>query len=139
MVDRLGDTIAGPPAPAGRGWAGGLSNHAALDSDARGRLKPSVEDIGIEVNLTGPLDRLRLRVDPHFFEQFAALADRLEHTAARQHIGYVDVLHRAVRKPDSQPRPLPSLSTSRPLSEPTPVGAKRNAERARAGASAWRQ
>jgi hypothetical protein len=43
---------------------------------ARRRLIPAIEDLRIEIDLAGPLDRATLRVDANLLEDLAPLMDR---------------------------------------------------------------
>jgi hypothetical protein len=53
-----------------------LTNRPASDRHPGARFKPAVEHLGIEVDVTGPLDRAGLWVDHDLLEDRAVLADR---------------------------------------------------------------
>ncbi len=80
-------------------------NGAPFDRDAGGRFEAAVEHVGIEVDLSGPLDRLGVGVDAHLLKELSAFADRGEDAATCKHVGDVDVLDRPVGERDAQQRP----------------------------------
>lgn len=61
----------------------------------------AVEHVGIKVDLAGPLDRIRLRVDADLLEEVATVADRFEHPVGFEESPTVRVLYCAIRERQS--------------------------------------
>jgi hypothetical protein len=51
-----------------------LADRTTLDPRPRGRLEATVEDLGVEVDFAGPLDRPGFGIDANLLEDLAALA-----------------------------------------------------------------
>lgn len=87
----------------------GLANGAPTNPGTGAWLEPTIEHLRIEVDLPWPLDRLRLGVHAHVFEQFPPLADRFEDATASQDLANVDFLDRAVGECKAKPGALHRL------------------------------
>jgi len=62
----------------------GRSDDAPFERYAGGGLEAAIEHVGVEVDLSGPFDRLGVGIDARLLEQFSAFANRGEDAAARR-------------------------------------------------------
>jgi hypothetical protein len=72
-----------------------LADGAALEQGAGGGLETAVENLGVEVDVTRPLDGVGLRIDSDLFEELAIL-NGSEDPAAGKQPAEVDLLDSAI-------------------------------------------
>jgi hypothetical protein len=94
-----------------------LADRPALDPMAGGRFGATVEDLGVQIDFAGPLDRPSFRVDGYLLEHLASLIDRGKDSAGCEQRAQIDFFDYAVlEEPAITPPPPISIFAESPPS-----------------------